>query len=209
MDEQARKLNNQRNIFLNRYFNLILSFLLIFLIFISYILLLGPKYNSAKVIISENISSQQMLYNQQQRRLDILKIIADLYGRISPAELTKFNSVLPYNYRQEMLFGEFEEIAEKNGWILKSVSLSDPYHFEAGQVATSLSEEDLFYGTANSNVGRINIDLTFTGVDYLGFKRLLSEFETNLRLYDITSVDFKGGNELQISLTTYFYKLPE
>ena len=207
MQDQVRQSINQRNIFLNKYFNLILSFLLIIVLIFSYILIIKPKHNAARIIIKENLRNQQILFNQQQKKLDTLKIIYDTFSKISPDELTKFNSVLPYKYKQEQLFGEFEEIANKNGWILKSVNLSYPDELPAGRVVPAISQDGNFFGSLNPNVGRIDINLSFIGLDYQGLKKLLSVLETNLRLFDVSQVSFSGGSGVDLTLTTYYYKL--
>ena len=206
MQDRVRQSVNERNIFLNKYFNLILIFLvLIFLIF-SYVMFIGPKHQAAEFLIKENVISQQLLLNQQQKKLDILKIITDIYSKVGPTDLLKFNAVLPYQYKQEQLFGEFEEIANKNGWILKEVGLSYPDEPESGQVELVAANEGNFFGSLNPNVGRVEISLRFSGLDYQGVKKLLTVVEENLRLFDVSQISFSGGSELSLTLMTYYYK---
>jgi len=138
--------------------------------------------------------------------LEILKIISDIYSKVGSADLLKFNSVLPYQYKQEQLFGEFEEIANKNGWILKTVSLSYPDELVPGQVATAPLGEVSSFGSLNPNVGRVEVSLSLAGLDYQGVKKLLTVIEENLRLFDVSQITFSGASEVSLSLTTYYYK---
>lgn len=206
MQDRVKQNINERNIFLNKYFNLILVVLVFVFLLFSYLMFIGPKHKTAELLIKENVVNQQLLFNQQQKKLDILKIISDIYRKVEPADLLKFNSVLPYQYRQEQLFGEFEEIIKKNGWILKTVSLSYPDELAAGQVAPTPVSEGLFFGSLNPNIGRIEVNLALAGLDYQGVKKLLALVEENLRLFDVTQVNFSGGSEVSLSLTTYYYR---
>lgn len=211
MKDKTRQFINERNVFLNKYFNLILSFLLLIFFAFMYVLVIGPKYNAAKTIIKENLVTQKLLYNQQQKKFDTLKVIADIYGRVSAEELLKFNSVLPYRYKQEQLFGEFEEIARNNGWILRSVSLDYPDEDMVSGAPTPVipvaSIDGAFYGSANPNVGQVSISLAIEGVDYQGVKKLLSVLEKNLRLLDVEQISFSGASTVNVQLVTYYYKI--
>ena len=216
MQDRVKQSINERNVFLNKYYNLILVILVLAFLIFSYLMIIGPKHEAAEILIKENVVNQQLLFNQQQKKLDTLKIIADIYSKVEPADLLKFNSVLPYQYKQEQLFGEFEEIVKKNGWILKTVSLSYPDELEERRVVpTPLNEgnldgellkEEVFFGSLNPNIGRIEVNLELAGLDYQGIKKLLALIEENLRLFDVNQVTFSGVSEVSLSLTTYYYK---
>ena len=206
MQDSLRQSINNRNLFLNKYFNLILSFLVLVFFIVIYLTLLGPKLENAKAVIQENLVSQQLLLNQQRKKLDTLKIIADIYSKVAIDDLAKFNSVLPDAYKQEQLFGEFEEIAEKNGWLLKSVALDYSDEETAAPSPQTLPEGEYFYGSLHPNVGRIEITLNFAGLDYQAAKRLLAVIESNLRLFDVSQISLSGDSEVNLTLTTYYYK---
>jgi hypothetical protein len=199
---------NARNLFLNKYFNLILSLILLLVLLGAYFVYIGPKFQSARQVIQENSDRQKNLYIQQQKKLNSLKAISDLYGKISPADLQKFNSVLPSSYRQEKLFGEFEEIINKGGWILDSVALTS---FDDGQLSSQFSGDNLSsatFGTTNPNVGRIDVTLALRGLSNYGdVKRLLKLLENNLRLFDITNISLSGESSASLVLSTYYYKV--
>lgn len=205
MQDRARQNLNERNIFLNKYFNLILIILVFIFLVASYVFVIGPKHQAAKLLIKENLLNQQLLFNQQQKKLDTLKVIIDIYSKVDPADLLKFNLVLPYKYRQEQLFGEFEEIANKNGWILTDVSLSYPDEAETAEAPTALIGTGVI-GSLNPNIGRVEVSLSFSGLNYQGVKKLLTVMEENLRLFDVNQISFSGDSEATLNLTTYYYK---
>lgn len=187
---------NGLNLFLNDYFNIILVVFVIVFLTVAYYVVIKPKYDTTMAAIKVNIESQQRLYAEQQKKLNNLKTIADLYKKISPSDLKKFNGVLPDAYVKERLFGEFDEIISQNGFILNSVNISkdEPKTAEDGSVPVS------------ANVGRLNLQLSISAIDYAGFKNLLRLLESNLRLFDITNLSFSpSGNTANLTLTTYYY----
>ncbi|NCN22409.1 hypothetical protein GW758_00220 [Candidatus Falkowbacteria bacterium] len=204
MRDGSKKNLNEINIFLNQYFNLILIILVLISLVLSYLLILSPKHRAAELLIKDNISNQQLLLNQQQKKLYNLKIISDIYSKVPSDDLLKFNLVLPYQYKQEQLFGEFEEIANKNGWILTSVSLSYPDESLSEAPSAPLTG-DIVFGSLNPKVGRVEVSLSLSGLDYQGVKKLLTVMEENLRLFDIKQISF-SGEEVQLILITYYYK---
>ena len=204
MRDGSKKNLNEINIFLNQYFNLILIILVLISLVLSYLLILSPKHRAAELLIKDDISNQQLLLNQQQKKLYNLKIISDIYSKVPSDDLLKFNLVLPYQYKQEQLFGEFEEIANKNGWILTSVSLSYPDESLSEAPSAPLTG-DIVFGSLNPKVGRVEVSLSLSGLDYQGVKKLLTVMEENLRLFDIKQISF-SGEEVQLILITYYYK---
>lgn len=187
---------NGLNLFLNGYFNIILVALVIIFLTVAYIIVIKPKYDMTMAAIKINIESQQRLYAEQQKKLNNLKTIAELYKKISPSDLKKFNGVLPDAYVKERLFGEFDEIISQNGFILNSINISkeEPKAAEDGSAPLS------------ANVGRLSLQLSISAIDYAGFKNLLRLLESNLRLFDVTNLSFApGANTANLTLTTYYY----
>lgn len=181
--------HNSFNQWLNNYFNAALAGVLLLFLLLSYLLFLGPKFQATRDAIQTNIAEQENLYVLSQRKLANLKAVGDIYKTISPGNLQKFNGVLPDKYMPEKLFGELEEIAASGGWLLQEVNIS--------QTGAHVADPKL---------GQINVELTMSGLDYAGFKKFLRLLENNLRLMDITSIDFSpGGNSATIMFTTYYY----
>ncbi|MHB8903573.1 MAG: hypothetical protein ACYC40_00505 [Patescibacteria group bacterium] len=197
---QAAKNKNSFNIFLNSYFNLILAIALILFLIISYFFILAPKYRSTIAAIRDSITEQQKLYNAQQKKLANFKDIAALYKKINPADLKKFNNVLSDTYVKESLFGEIEDIVNQNGFLVDQISVSFPDKKEKDQPLKAAT-------TTPSNLGEIDINLFVSALDYAGFKNLVKIFETNLRLLDISQVNFSASNgAADLTLRTYYYK---
>jgi hypothetical protein len=207
--------------FLNDYFNLVLAVILVIFLLGAYLLVLGPKIRDTKLAIQNNIDTQIRLYNNNQRKLANLKLVSSLYQKINPADLQKFNSVLPDKYVQERLFGELEEIIGAGGWVVNEIRLKIPEiktsapvvaavdeeaTDESGETTASVAATSAKKPGAIDPVGKISVDLSIQSVDYIGFKSLLKVLENNLRLFDVTSVNFSPeGRSATIQLTTYYY----
>lgn len=211
MANKPTKNQNALYHWLNNYFSVVIAASLFFFLLSGYMFIIRPKLASTEEAIRLNMEQQQNIYTLSQQKLVNLGALANLYQKISPADLQKFNSVLPSNYPPEKLFGELEDIVSRGGWLLNSVSLDVGEEAIKSETLPGEGEIDqtLTIGSSDENVGRVNIELTIGSIDYPGFKNLLRMLETNLRLFDVTSVDFMPGeNQAMVVLTTYYYKNP-
>jgi len=182
--------HNNLNNWLNSYFNAALAGVLLVFLLLAYFLFLGPKFDATKAAIEANIADQENLYVLSQRKLANLKAVAAVYDSIRAADLAKFNGVLPDAYVPERLFGELEEMAASGGWLIKEVTVT-PVGVSA----------------ADRRLGQISVELSMSGLDYIGFKRFLRLLENNLRLMDVSSLEFSpSDNSANITLTTYYYQ---
>ena len=200
------KTQNSFSIFLNNYFNIFLAVFLIIFLVIAYFLVIAPKYQTTLATIKDGITQKQMLRTAQQKKLANLKVISSLYKQISPSDLKKFNNVLSDNYVQERLFGEIEEIVNQNGLQINEIQISRPEDKATTNAApgeTPVAEVN----PISPNLGEIDISLSLTAIDYMDFKNLIMIFETNLRLFDISQVNFSASAKTaNITLKTYYYK---
>jgi len=217
MANQPAKKQNNLNLFLNNYFNIILAAVLVLFLFFIYLVFLGPKFRATQAAISANTEEKRLLYETTQTKLASLKIISEIYKKISPADLQKFNSVLPDAYVRERLFGELEEIIEQGGWLVSNISIS-PAEESASAPAPVVNENSLDDSASapvpnipipneNKKIGTVSLQLSIAALDYPGFKNLLRILENNLRLFDVTSVSFSStSNSAVIVITTYYYE---
>jgi hypothetical protein len=192
------------NSFFKSYFNVVLAVALVIFLAIAYFTVLGPKYLLTLSTIKDEINQKQLLYNSQKKKLADLQAVTSLYKKINPTDLKKFNSVLSDQYVKESLFGEIEDIVTQNGFVVNKIGITMP----EDKVLTD--ENGVAIATSSPlgpNLGEIDIDLSLSTIDYRGFKNLIKIFETNLRLMDISKVNFSAANNTaDITLRTYYYK---
>jgi len=180
---------NSLNHWLNNYFNAVLAGVLILFLLLAYWLILAPKFQETQADIQANIDAQESLYALSQQKLTDLQATAAIYQAINPADLNKFNSVLPDRYVPERLFGELEDIVGSGGWLVTDIGITP--------AAPSGSDGKLW---------QIGVHLDVSGLDYKGVKTLLRLLENNLRLMDVTQINFSpSGNSATINLLTYYY----
>jgi len=193
MPQAKRKNNNDLNIFFIRYVDIALALALVVFLAVGYLIFLRPKFEATMASVQSGIADEQRIYAQEQAKLTDLRAMAELYKKINPSDLDKFNNFLPGMYAPERLYGEIEEIVTRQGLILSNISYipSD--------------------GTTNSNlppsVHRVSLSLSLGAVDYRGLKTLLGALETNLRLFDVTSLDFNPATATaKLQMDTYYYQ---
>lgn len=213
-----RPVKNQNTInrWLNRYFSAVISTFFLAFLLTAYFVVILPKAQLTEEAIRANVLAQQNLYQQSQRKLANLKALVQVYEQVSPADLNKFNAVLPGYYPPEKIFGELEEIISRGGWQIINISLdSDQDVMEDGQLTpVDVSDAEVgtavFTGSRSQNVGLINIEFSVGSIDYAGFKQLVRTLENNLRLFDIINVRFAPGEDIAFfKLKTYYYKNAE
>lgn len=192
---------NYINNLLNTYFDLFVVVFVVFLLFISYFLLLKPKVDSTISAISENISSHEKLLQAEKNKLASLKEALASYQKISEVDLLRVNSILPNDYDKEALYGEIEEFVKQNGFIPTSITLTKEEELKEDQAA---SKE--LVGKNASKIGEIEISLALSGIDYAGLKNFLGALESNLRLMDVKSLTLNGSNSATLEIVTYYYK---
>ncbi len=194
---------NSLNIVLNEYFNLLTLLVLLVVFALAYFLFIGPKFELTKTAIRENIESQKKLYAEQERKLRDLKTVKEVFDNISPADLKKFNNVLPDNYIKEQLFGELEEIVVKDGFLISTMTVTSDETVDADGNPMPAAGAP----TDNEKIGKVTVSVSIGAINYQGLKTLLKTFEANSRLFDIESVNFsESGNSAQLEFVTYYYK---
>lgn len=206
MEVKKSKQKNNLSLFLNDYFNLIILFVLILVLALSYFIFLGPKLKTTTAVMKDSIESQKKLFYEQERKLRDLQTVKRIYDEITPADLSKFNNVLPDSYVKERLFGELEEIVVRQGFLLGSITLSGGEEAAATGVPLPTMVSDSGEETL-VNVGQISISLEVSAIDYAGLKQLLKVLEANSRIFDIRSLTFSyEANTAQLEMVTYYYK---
>lgn len=209
LKENKKKQSFKRLIIVLNNFSALLSFVLAALVIGAVLFyFVYPKY---KGISREMVSSAEI----RQDKIDALnsynlKLNEYLkgYNRITEKDEEKLDRMIPEKkYNKEELFAYMESFLSDRGLMLDSVSLregernsrkkSRPVNV-SGQEAAALPAE----------VEEVTVDLKIIGLDYTGLKKLLREFERNLRLMDVQSVNFDLASK-EASLSVAMYYLPK
>jgi len=205
MEIPSKKKNyNDINVWLNSYFSLIVVAILIIFIGAAYGLVLAPRFSLTKQILKTSIQNEEILYASSQKKLYTLQDIDRIYQNIKPGDLQKFNSVLPSAYVPDRLYGELGEIVTSGGWSLNSVKFASAKN-KADLVKTATST--ILTNTSKyPGLAQYDITLAVSSIDYGGLKTLLHLLENNLRLMDVTKLNFLSDKDMAtIGLRTYYY----
>ncbi len=206
-NNRRQKSKNALNIFLNEYFRAIIAASLLLFLALAYFIVLEPKFAATQDAIRANLDSERGLYLSSLKKKASYQAINAVYQKINPSDMQRFNGVLPDDYVPERLFGEIEEMVTQGGWLVKEFKIIPPED-NTNKAAGAANA----FGTATTTpsdprLGQYHLQLTVAAIDYPGFKNLLRIFENNLRLFDITRVNFSPSSATaQLDLSTYYYQ---
>lgn len=207
MVNRNQKNQNALNLFLNDYFGAFLAVFLILFLVGAYFFVIRPKYQETLSLVQANIEQQQLIYQNSAKKLANLKALAEIYKKISPADLQKFNSVLPDTYVRERLFGELEELAGQGGWLVSKITVAPVADPSLDVVPPESIDYRPSANIKDQKLGRVDVEVYMMAIDYAGLKSFLKILETNLRLLDVTAVSFSPSESTaKIALTTYYYQ---
>lgn len=184
-NEENKKLIKIINSFFISYFNWLLVVWVLLIIVSGYYFIILPGYNKTSEEIGATVSSQSVLYDNRQQYLTQLLKINDDFKNISATQLKRIEALLPSEAGGEELLLQLESIAANNGVLL-----------------TSLKFEKL---DEKREVSVLKINLSLSGVDYVSVKNLLSAIEKNLRLINVTSLNFTAsGGISSLEMEAYY-----
>lgn len=176
---------------MSREFKLISFLAVLIILILSFLFVLKPEYNKIVKIRQEFKTKQEEFANQKNYFDDIKKLISN-YQKITSADIEKINNVLPQKKDIAGLFVQMEAIAKESGLNLLGLDIAErkePPELE------------------KLKIRELDIALNLSGGDYFAFKKFINAVESNLRIMDITSINFSPEAETYaLDLKTY-YKL--
>jgi len=208
--ERERKIFLKKiNSFLIKYFKFFVLFLVVLVLVLGYFFLLGPKYKEIQTMIKHSQQQRQEIFLSKQKKLNRLKDYIKSYEKFSSQNKEKINYILPQKYNQEQLFSELNHLVEKNNLILKNISVKGgKTKVEFGQtkkdIENQAQNETL---KAPAGVQKYAVEMSILGTNYYSLKNFLYTLENNLKLLDITKLNFSPSSKtLNLTLMTYYLK---
>lgn len=221
--DKKRLQNNRINKVLNSYFHILTVIAVGAVLYIGYNYALLPKHKEVSGLIKANILQKEQLYIDKQKELNSLRKVVDVYRSLSPDNLKKFADLIPPQYQKEDLFTEVVYLVSKNGFTVDSIVVSSGNIADIPSAAEPPSapgaakrRTDTIAATSTppsapviplpSGVSKMSVKLAVGGVDYAGLRKLLGIFENNLRLLDISNLDFDPASKtVKLDLQTYYF----
>lgn len=127
-------------------------------------------------------------YTRQNKSLQIAKDIINQYKNLSNVN-QMISLTLPKTDELFNVVAQLEKISSESGILIQNITIKPPLQSATSTAASASaggSKESLI-----SSVQSINVDLSMVGT-YESFKTWINAIETNIRLMDITSINFTG-----------------
>jgi len=178
----------------------ILSISVIIISIATFVLFVKPIYTETKALESKKTEFKQVLDNS--KKLQTLRdSLLDKRKELSASDLRRLEKLIPENADNVKLIIEFQQIAERYGLELQSVS--------AQKNEEVISDSNKNFDIESRDYGIISLDFTVSG-GYSEFVSFLEDIENNLRITDIRSLSLSGGEsqkyDFSMTIETYWLK---
>jgi Tfp pilus assembly protein PilO len=141
-----------------------------------------PLYNEIKDLNAQKSSFEEALSNSKQIQ-ETRDSLLSQYNKISQENLDRLNKLLPTKAGSMKFILEMESIVQKNGMILKNIDIKDE-----GEISENIS-----FGTEIKSWETVPFSMKISG-SYKSFYSFLKDIEKNLRLTDISAINFSAGD---------------
>lgn len=160
-----------------------------------------PFYNDIGKLRGEVVSYDEALNNSKMFRNEEDKL-TQKYNSISKDDLTKIQKLLPDNIDNIRLILEIEQIALPYGMVLKDIKYSAT---DTAKNSTANSGATVQGGgmaqSSSKDYGIWDLEFSTTGT-YSNFLNFTKDLESNLRIVDISSVQFSSGTVIGGKVTS-------
>ncbi|MBP9711756.1 MAG: hypothetical protein KBD55_01860 [Candidatus Pacebacteria bacterium] len=171
----------------------------------------NPLYQSIGELKIKVSSYDEALSNSKALEIERDKLSAK-YKAINPENLSKLEKLLPENVDNIRLILEIEKIASPYGMALKDVKYDDEIKDTGTKASTPKTAPVAQGGSApaeKKDYGTWNLEFSTTAT-YDNFISFVQDLESNLRIVDISSVEFSSvesgsSNSTQSSTPVYKY----
>lgn len=159
--------------------------------FFAFFVLILPQYDAIKSI-REAFNSRQAILNEKTVEFNRVKEL-DSQVKARQSDINKIKSFLPERKQIDELVSSIQNISERSGMQMGSMTISDVPTFE------------------ETRYKKISIGIDLLG-PYPSFVNLLKLLEQSLRLYDVyeitaaSSTTFIGSVGFAIKINTYYLK---
>jgi len=187
-------------VWVTRYFDAIVAALVITIFLLGAFFVIHPKYKS--IVEKEDYSQEDLEVERNNLKNYVSKLTEykKAYQNLSDVSINRIENMIPDDDVLENFFARLEYITKRKGVLVKSISIVD----------LSIEEENSHRASKEKefeNLGKLKIDLSVDGIDYFGVKKLLEEFENNLRLMDVKNIKFDLNTKTaEFTIITYYLK---
>jgi len=203
-------LKGKINGFLISYFSYLVWGLAIIIFVVGLLLFVYPNYRQ---LDQANRAAKENLLAENDKKADYLNSIINLkksFKLVKAEEVKKIIAMLPSGSDASGIISEIELIALRNGAILKSVKVNAEADRSAARQKVETEEKAEppagIFEKLPAGVNRLKIEVSFGSINYPVLKNIIKTFENNLRLFDISKIDYDATDN-KATLIIYSYYL--
>lgn len=165
-----------------------------------FVVFVGPVYSQISDLKMQIASYNQALDNSKSLENERDKLTKK-YSAIDPENLDKLQKLLPDNVDNIRLILEIEKVASPYGMVLRDVR----YDVEKESSSNGVVQGGEITRQVNKDYGVWNLEFSTEGT-YNNFLSFLRDLESNLRIVDISSIQFSSNVPLPKGSTIESYK---
>jgi len=163
-----------------------------------------PNFDEINNLNEQKVNFENTMQNSEEL-LDMRQAVLDKYNSVRPDDLVKLEKILPSKMEAITLIIELENIAKKQGLLLKDIGVDEP-----GENDNNNGDNGRFEAVKKrENYDTVSLNMTVVG-SYSSFLSFLDAIEQSLHLIDIKNLSFTAGDlnsyEFNIKATTYWMK---
>ena len=165
-----------------------------------FFMFINPYYKTISDLRAQSVSYNEALDNSKSLEAERDKLTLK-YNLFDPNNLVKLQKLLPDNVDNIRLILEIEKIASPYGMVLKDVKYDTTSQNSATPQANTI--QGGITAKTNNNYGTWNLEFSTQGT-YSNFLNFVKDLESNLRIVDISSIDFSsdtGATGVGVSAT--------
>lgn len=151
-----------------------------------FFMFVSPNYTALQTLKTQIASYNTALSNSKSLE-DQRDQLATKYNAIDPENLRKLSVMVPDSVDNIRLILEIENIASPYGMVLTDIKYDTTGTDTTATTGPTLPQST----TANKNYGDWNLEFSTSGT-YANFLSLVNDLEHNLRIVDISSIDFSS-----------------
>lgn len=168
----------------------ILPMILIGLSVTGFVVFVSPTMGEISTLKGQILSYDKALDNSKSLDIEREKLTKK-YNSIDPNNLTKLEKLLPDNVDNIRLILEVEKLASPYGMVLRDVKYDTIKKTEEDAQPTEVFQGSDTNTPAQNDYGTWDLEFSTEG-SYTNFLNFLRDLESNLRIVDISSIQFSS-----------------
>ncbi len=195
------------NLFLLHYFKHLAILSAFFILIFGLFYIVEPRYEKMNKIVEEDRKKKEAEIAEIKNYLSQVEKLKEDFYSIPQNEVKRINRMVPSEFSPEDLFPEIESLVKDKGTVVSIEINGDDKEVAKDSLMQQLLKKVSKVKENKSPLGKIYISLDIVGINYSNLKKLLFDLENNLRLMDVTDVNFNPEEKtVNLKITTYYLK---